>query len=99
MMKAMNFQDDTPSNLIGSFQDNYVLVFDLTSMQGATEHCHYPELVGEPLRLELNFSTILEHVTEIIVLGERNNFRFRSLFSCSRQIWICWKKYSVNHHG
>ena len=40
-------------------------------MQDATEHCHYPELVGEPLRLELNFNTAPEHVTEVIVLGER----------------------------
>ena len=70
-MKAMNFQDDIPSIPIDNFQDHYVLVFDLTSMQDATEHCHYPELVGEPLRLELNFNTALEHVTEVIVLGER----------------------------
>ena len=46
-------------------------MFDLTSMQGADENYHYPELVGEPLRLELNFTFPLEHVTEIIVLGER----------------------------
>ena len=46
-------------------------MFDLTSMQDATENCHYPELVGEPLRLELNFTFPLEHVTELIVLGER----------------------------
>ena len=31
-----------------------MLVFDSKSMQGATEHCHYPELIGKPLRLELN---------------------------------------------
>ena len=55
-MKAMNFQDDIPSIPIDVFKDHYVLVFDLTSMQDATERCHYPELVGEPLRLELNFS-------------------------------------------
>ena len=48
-----------------------VLVFDLTSMQDATENCHYPELVGEPLRLELNFTNPLENLTELIVLGER----------------------------
>ena len=48
-----------------------MLVFDLTSMQDATENCHYPELVGEPLRLELNFTNLLENVTELIVLGER----------------------------
>ena len=46
-------------------------MFDLTSMQDATESCHYPELVGEPLRLELNFTFPLEHVTELVVLGER----------------------------
>ena len=70
-MKAMNFQDDIPSIPIDEFKDHYVLVFDLTSMQDATENCHYPELVGEPLRLELNFTNLLENVTELIVLGER----------------------------
>ena len=70
-MKAMNFQDDIPSIPIDDFKDHYVLVFDLTSMQDATENCHYPELVGEPLRLELNFTNPLENVTELIVLGER----------------------------
>ena len=70
-MKAMNFQDDIPSIPIDDFKDLYVLVFDLTSMQDATENCHYPELVGEPLRLELFFTNPLENVTELIVLGER----------------------------
>ena len=70
-MKAMNFQDDIPSIHIDDFKDHYVLVFDLTSMQDATENCHYPELVGEPLRLELSFTNPLENVTELIVLGER----------------------------
>ena len=70
-MKAMNFQDDILSVPFGNFKDHYVLVFDLTSMQDATENCHYPELVGEPLRVELNFTFPLEHVTELIVLGER----------------------------
>ena len=70
-MKAMNFQDDIPSIPIDNFKDHYVLVFDLTSLQDATENCHYPELVGEPLRLELNFTFPLEHVTELIVLRER----------------------------
>ena len=70
-MKAMNFQDDIPSIPIDNFKDHYVLVLDLTSMQHAIENCHYPELVGEPLRLELNFTWALEHVTELIVMGER----------------------------
>ena len=72
-MKAMNFQDDIPSIPIDDFKDHYVLVSDLTSMQGATENCHYPELVGEPLRLELNFTNLLENVAELIVLGERRS--------------------------
>ena len=70
-MKAMNFQDDVPSIPIDNFKDHYVVVFVLTSMQDATENCHYPGSVGEPLRLELNFIFPLEHVTELIVLGER----------------------------
>ena len=55
-MKASNFQDDIPSIHIDDFKDNYVQVFDLTSMQNATEICHYLELVGEPPILELNFT-------------------------------------------
>ena len=70
-MKAMNFQDDIPSIPIDDFNDHCVVVLDLTSMQDATENCHYPELVGEPLRLELNFTNPHENVTELIVLGER----------------------------
>ena len=70
-MKAMNFQDDIPSIPVDNFKGHYVLVFDLTSMQDATENCHYPELVGEQLRLELNFTFPLEHVSELIILGER----------------------------
>ena len=70
-MKTMNFQDDIPSIPIYDFKDHYVLLFELTSMKDATENCHYLELVGEPLRLELHFTQPLENVTELIVLGER----------------------------
>ena len=70
-IRAMNFQDDIPSIPIDDFKDHSVLVFDLTSMQDATENYHYPELIGEPLRLELKFTQPLEIVTELIVLGER----------------------------
>ena len=60
-----------PKIPIDDFKDHYVLVFDLTSMQDVFENCHYRELVGEPLRLELNFTQPLENVTELFVLGER----------------------------
>ena len=72
-MKAMNFQDDFPSTQIYDFKDHYMPVSELTSMQDATENCHYPELVGEPLKLELFFTNPLENVTEPIVLGERKS--------------------------
>ena len=39
-MKAMNFRDDIPSIPIDNFKEHYVLVFDLTSMQDATEKGH-----------------------------------------------------------
>ena len=67
----MNFEDVVLSLLIDNFNDHFVLVFDLTSMQDATEKCQYPDLVGEPLRLEQNSVFPLEYVTELIVLGER----------------------------
>ena len=50
-MKTMNFQDDISSILFDNFRYDYVMVFHLTSKQDATENCHYPEFVGEPLRL------------------------------------------------
>ena len=70
-MKAMNFQDDFPSIPIDDFKGHYALVFDLTSMQDATENCYYLEFVGDPLRLELKSTNPLENFTELIVLGER----------------------------
>ena len=58
----MNFQYDIPSIPIDNFTDHWVLVFDLTSIQEVAENFHYPELVEEPLRLELNFIFPLKHV-------------------------------------
>ena len=69
-MEAMNFQVDIPCIPIDNFNDHYILVFDLISRQDATENFQYPELVGEPLRLELNIISPLEHVTDFIVIGE-----------------------------
>ena len=65
------FQDDFPSIPIDNFKDQYMLVFDSTSMQDAIKNFLCPELVGEPLRLELKLTFPLEHVTEFILLGER----------------------------
>ena len=70
-MKAVKFLDDILSIPIDNLKDYFVLVFFSTSMQDATENCHYLEPVGEPLRQEVNFTFPLEHFTELIVLGER----------------------------
>ena len=75
-MKAMNFQDDIPSIPIDNFKDHYVLVFGLTSMQDATENFHYPELVGKPLRLELNF-TFPPHTLVSSLYWENECLRFQ----------------------
>ena len=84
-MKAMNFQDDIPSIAIDDFKDHYVLVFGLTSMQDATENFHYLELVGEPLRLEFNFTHPLENVTELILLvNECSRLQLTSLVLMER---------------
>ena len=64
-INSMNFQDDILSIPIDNFEEDYVLVFDVTSIQDATENCHYPEPVGEPLRLDLNFELPLERSTEL----------------------------------
>ena len=66
----MNFQDGIYFP-IDNFKDHYELVFDLSSMQDATENLSYPELDGEPPRVDLNFNFLLENVAELIVLGER----------------------------
>ena len=67
----MNLQDDISSFSYHKFREHFVLVFDLTSMQNATENSHYTKLVGEPLRRELNFTFPLEHVTDRTVWEER----------------------------
>ena len=72
-MKAMNFHDDITSIPIDKFKDQYVLVSGLTPLQDATENCHRLVLVGEPLKLELNFTFPPEHVTELILLWERES--------------------------
>ena len=69
--KAMSFLGHNPSIRFDNLKDHHVLVFDLTSLQVATENCQYPELIGEPPRLVLGLPFPIEHVTELIALGER----------------------------
>ena len=70
-MKAMNFNEEISALPHNLYQNHYVLVFDLTSLQDAGESIHCPELSGESIRLEMFFDRSLRSVTELIVLGER----------------------------
>ena len=70
-MKAMLFNEDFPALPLENFQNHYILVFDLTSLQDAAEQLHYRDLSGESLRLEMFFQFPLVQVAEMIVLGER----------------------------
>ena len=70
-MKAMNFNEEIPALPNNLFQNHYVLVFYLTSLQDAGENIHYPELRGESIQLEIFFDHSLRNVSEKIVLGKR----------------------------
>ena len=66
-MKVMYFRVDIPSFEFDNVKNKSVLVFDLTSMLDATEYLNCQELVGERLRLELNFTFHLKHVTDFFL--------------------------------
>ena len=84
--KARNFQDDIPSIPIDGFKDHYDygLVFDLTSMQDATENCHHPELVGEPLRLELKPNFLKMLLNSLYWVNEGRRLQLTSLVLLER---------------
>ena len=65
------FQDGITSIVIDSFENHYVLMFDLTSMRDATENCYYSELAEEPVRLQLSFNFRVQHVSVLIVSRDR----------------------------
>ena len=50
-MNAMNFNAEIPALPNNLFQNYYLLVFGLTSLQDAGEKIHYPEFSGESIRL------------------------------------------------
>ena len=65
-LKAMNFQNYMLSIPVDKLRENDLLVFDLTSMQDAIEDCHYPEFVGEPLRLQFKFTYALSTLQKLL---------------------------------
>ena len=55
LMKAINFNDEVPSLSNNIFQNHYVHVFDMTSLQDSGENIHYAELSGESIRFKKFF--------------------------------------------
>ena len=70
-IKSKNLQEVVPSFPNEKFIKHFVLVLDLTSMLDGIEICHNLELVGKPLRKELNFIFPVRHIPQLIVLGKR----------------------------
>ena len=62
-MKAMNFNEEIPALPNNLFQNHYVLIFCLSSLQDAGENIHYPELSGENIQLEMFFDRPLLNMT------------------------------------
>ena len=86
-MKEMQFNEDFPALPMEDFQNHYILVFDLTSLQDAAEQLHYPELSGESLRLEMFFQFPLEQIIEKIVLGEKlSNLQFDKFGTIAKNV-------------
>ena len=66
-MKAMNYNEEIPALLNNLFQNHYVLVFDLTSLQDAGENIHYPELRAESIQLEIFFDQPQRNVSSWVL--------------------------------
>ena len=67
--KASNFQGDIPSIRIQKFKYLFAPVFDFNSKPDAAEKFQYAEVGLEPLKLDLKFTFLLKHGTDLNVLG------------------------------
>ena len=84
-MKAMNFQDDIPSIPIDDSKYHYVLVFDLNSMQDATENSLFWTCWGTTeTGAKVYQSSWKRYWTHCI--------RWTNVVGCSWQVWCCWKE-------
>ena len=68
-MKPMSFQDDIPSIPIDIFKNHYVSQNHYVPKD--TMKKSIPGTSWRTTEAEINFTLPLEHVTELIVLGER----------------------------
>ena len=62
----MVFKNDIPSVPFDTWKDSFVRLFDLNSMQDATERFGYRELVEIAVLLDIKFTFPLEHLAELL---------------------------------
>ena len=67
-IQNLHFDQDGPSIKLDNYENHYYLVFDLTSTQQCNQEIYYPETVGSPKRIELEFSANTSTSLEQFVL-------------------------------
>ena len=70
-MENLNLTSDGNGITLEDFPNHYMLVFDLTSAREANSEVYLPDLAGEPLRVEMNFSLALTDAFEIFLMSEK----------------------------
>ena len=70
-IQNLHFDQDGPLIKLDNYENHYYLVFDLTSTLQCNQEIYYPEIVGAPIRVELEFSANTSTPLELFVLGER----------------------------
>ena len=87
-MNSLNFNEEILALPNKLFQNRYVLLFDLTSLQDAGENVGYPELSGDIIRWEIFFELLLGCVTELFVIGVRmSNVKINQFGTVVKYIW------------
>ena len=94
-MNVMNFQIDIRSIPIVNFQNQQVLAFYLRSEHNATQNCQNPDLVRQPLRLQLFF--FLKNTLVNSLYWKNEHFWLQlTLFCCSKNWNKGWRYSPAN---
>ncbi len=68
-LQSLHFDRDGPEITLDNYANHFYLVFDLTSTQQCDHDVYYPEIVGAPIKLELEFSEPTANPLEFFVVG------------------------------
>ena len=69
-IQSLHFEQNGPPITLKNYPNRYYLVFDLTSTQQFNRELYLLEIVGPPLRLELEFSRETAEPIEVLMIGE-----------------------------